>query len=615
VIAQDLGRSGCLTRMQQIRTGYRHLMKIQTCAEILGLHDEFYDLVRRYPFRLREDEPILEEIWDRYEQLEAAAIRIGKAECPIAFFEPSFEQAQCMNAWHPDYEPHSAPEGYSVFGNMGTVRGGKTWGVVASTILWIVPNDPDWPCFRPRVDFLGREVRLLRRFHWDTWNRSGHMRRTYPDGEPPKDGCEIWQGVPDELHWSQKIEKVFKALMPMKWVADGPDGSKQWMRADKFFRTAFGHTVTAKLYGSDMQAWSGDEVWLVNLDEGPPRDKLDEVIYRARYISWSYTPREARNVGDRSKLAFDCYKGTYRMRGRRKFIFPKMSEIDPRIMSEDDKRERIAIGEAHGIKGKAAIEGGFFESSPVVFSNFKRELNVLPIGGQEFLKLFPDANLVRGIDEGTAHPTTCCWMAVLRTGEYVIYREFSEANLSISQRCVKIIDLSRNTREVVVWNQDPGRMRYREVMTTERYRRTFIDSKIFRRDATSIDLQDDWTENYRRAGLSVEKATNLPPRRRCDEMNDLFLADHTRRHVLRGTTHKGAPPEHGAKLYVTNDCVGLIERLENYLYEQVKTGANAGDFTGEPGKQDDDEIDSATYVACAKLRWADPALLAQRLRA
>lgn len=601
------------TRMHEIRKHYKHFLRALVCTEILALHDEFRALVLKHPQRIGDDEAILAELWDRFEQLEAKAIREGKNDCPIAFFEPSWQQCQCMNAWHPDEDGNATNgEGYSVFGNMGTVRGGKSWGMVGSTILWMIPNDLDWPCFRPRVDFMGRDVRLLPRFHWDTWNRTG--RRVYPVDEPPKDGCEIWQGIPDEMHWEQKVEKVYRRMMPMKWVQDGNDGSKQWFKAAKYFKSAFGHTLTAKLYGSEMQAWSGDEVWLVNLDEGPPRDKMDEVWTRARYICWAYTPREARNVGERAKLAFDCYKGTYKLRGHRKFIFPKMSEIDPSVMNEEDKKARIEIGQAHGTKGKAAIEGGFFESSPVVFSNFKREWNVLPISGHELLKQFKDACLIRGIDEGTANPTTCIWLAILRSGEYVAYREFSEANLSISQRCVKIIELSGNTREVRSWHHDPARVRYKEQFLSENYRRTFIDSKIFRRDATSLDLQDDWTENYRRNGLAVERATNLPPRQRCDTVNDLFLPDHTRPHILRGTPYyiRATLPEHGFKLYVTNDCVELIERLENYLYEQIKSGANAGDFTGEPGKRDDHLIDALCYTGASKLRWFDKNLLVER---
>src|SRR4029434_11348443 len=71
--------------------------------------------------------------------------------------------------------------------------------------------------------------------------------------------------------------------------------------------------------------------------------------------------------------------------------------------------------------------------------------------------------------------------------------------------------------------------RYREIFVREYVRRTFADSKIFKRDP-NYPL-DDWTQNYIRPGLKMERATNQGPAARVDYVNTLLRPDVTRRHL------------------------------------------------------------------------------------
>src|SRR4029453_3676928 len=144
--------------------------------------------------------------------------------------------------------------------------------------------------------------------------------------------------------------------------------------------------------------------------------------------------------------------------------------------------------------------------------------------------------------------------------------------------------------------------RYHEIMVREYVRRTFADSKIFKRDP-NYPL-DDWTQNYIRAGLRMERATNQGPAARSDYVNTLFRADATRPH-LNPAQGLGLN-RHGAGLYITMDCVTLKMRLEEYLWQQIKAGERRGEFTGKPEEEGDDLIDALCYAACARLRWIDP---------
>lgn len=596
-------RDSDLLAMTSFRRSWKDRFHRKDLATLITEHDWFYDLVCKYPHHLDEDEKILEEFHAAIEKNENKIIADGKSQCPIAFFKPSWEQAQILNNWSPEFEPHLASEGYRSACVFCANRIGKTTAMVIDTLLWLLPNDPNWVMFEEMEDTSPEKrgkYRVFRRPDWDYWKRTGKM--IYNSSEPPKSSCEVWQGVPNDDHWDTKIAKEYRRWMP-------PTSIKTWMVADKWFETKWGSVVKAKSYNADVLTWAGKAVWRLNLDEGINPELYTEALIRIQaggYFHWAYTPAEAKNIGNRTKLAFDVSKLKEHVKppGDTKiFINFTMANAPEWILPDQKKKDDIRRYVAMGGEGKVRMDGGFFDSSPVVFNNFKREQHILPWSGSEFLKRYPDACLIRGFDEGTSHPTACYWVAILKTGEYVIYREFSQANLSISQRCEQIISLSRNVRSLTHFHANEEMKRYKEDMIGEKIRRTFADSKIFRRNPENP--QDDWTDTYRKNGLILERATNIGPAARCDYANDLFLPDHSRKHICNGTEWSHLYSQNGYRAYVTNDCPIIVERFENYLQEQIKSGPNTGKFTGQPGKEGDDEIDACCYALNAKLRWVD----------
>ncbi len=576
-----------------------------TLAAMQQEYQAYYSLAKR---RNRRDEwaidkPILEEFYWLVQDERAKVQRMVEQDCPIGWFKPSYEQAQMLNFWHPDDDPEF-PLGRGTCLNFGSVRSGKTWAAIISALLWMGPNCKDWVMFEPYTDHRGRLVQVHRRFKWDEWKRSG--RKIYDDSEPPKTTCEIWQGCVDEDHWKKKIERYYRQWCPDKWIArKGRD--REWYSSDKWFKTTNGSVVIGKLYNSEMQSWGGQEMFQINLDEAPTADKLEEVVFRTRYLIWTFTPREAANIGEKTLVAKNAWEGKTKLTGYPDTppmkILPKMEDIPPHLMDPDELRKRIAIADSMGEKGKAAKGYGFFNSSPQVFNNFVRAKHVLPMDGAEALKKWPDAVKIRGFDEGFSHVTACVWVMILRTGEYVIYRDYAEAGLSVSERCKNIVTNSGNELAVTHEHWDESMIRYKEQMSGEVIRATFADSKIFRRNPETV--QDDWVDSYRKKGLILTRATYLPPERRCDEVNDMFLDDQTRHHLVSGI----AP---GHKLYVTRDCENAIERLLNYLQEQLRAGPNKGDFTGKPDKKKDDIPDAICYACASKMRWIDMAEVQKR---
>lgn len=580
------------------------------------------------------DMAVAEEMQEEYEECCRRNIDLGKKACPIGFFKPSWEQAQFLNGWHPDFEPEIAPEGYRSLCNFSANRVGKTCAIIIFVLLWLLPNDPDWVMFEEHEDppLYNPDGSILRpsrgkytvrpRPDWELWKRTGRLIAAPVDEPPMRGPFDVWHGVEDDNHWKEKVcgspggQNGYMAWIPKDAIARRSDGGTAIYIQDRRFDTRWGHKVMGKTYNSDAQAWAGHAVRIVAMDEGFEKDKLTEATLRVQsggYFLWAYTPTEARNIGRRSAIAHGCYNGKHLLVGKARFwIDQKMEDAPEQVMPADKKRDDMARLSAEGDEGRARMNGGFFESSPRVFSNFKRAAHVLPWNGTEIMAAIrgdgPDgivskfhrANVIRGMDEGTAHPTTCAWVAILRTGEYVLFREFSQSGLSVTDRCEQIISLSRNVREISNPHPEEDRRRYVERVPEGgmKIRRTFADSKIFRRNPETA--ADDWTETYARRGLRLERAGNIGPAARCDYVNDMLRGDQSRLHLVTGERP-------GHRLYVAADCLKMIERLENYLQEQYATGPNAGQFTGKPEKFGDDETDALCYACISKLRWMDDA--------
>jgi len=641
-------RDAELAEMAAYRRSWKDGLKKKPLSALIQERERFEELVLAHPHRLNEDLKILQELTDRIEVVEQKVIDQARGDCPIAFFVPTYEQAQMMNAWSPEYEPDVAPMGYQSVCNFGGMRSNKTFATLMSAVLWMVPNTSDWPIFQEHEDHLGRgKYRIFRRPIWDYWQRN--QRLVYSDDEPPVSGKNIWHGCVDEDHWKNKLDRTYRRLMPLKYVKRQGKEYK-WSISDKYFETVWDTRLSGKLYNSDVQSWSGEEVFLALLDEGPPLDKLEEIIMRSRMIMWAYTPREAANVAERAQIARDVYYGERNLVGKTKFLFSKTLDTPDYIMDKTMKEIRRQNAERMGELGRVSLEGGFFDSSPAVFSAFKRDRHVLPITGadvldaiegkavpnQSWMEVFRDANIIRGFDEGLAHPTGCLWAAILRTGEYVVFKEYLESNASIPERCQRIIAFSGNEREPVLHAVDkvteeayelaaqyaPDLLkdrqreeatgnkvrRHREKMVRMFIRKTFADSKIFRRDPNHP--LDSWVDNYAREGLKLERASNAMPEARCDFVNGLFRPDMTRQHL--NPAQRTADHPYGYRLYVTMDCPKTITVLERYLWEQKTTGAYKGEPTGKPDRRADEIPDCLGYLCCSKLKWVDPNELRSR---
>lgn len=575
-----------------------------------------------------ENIAILEELDARIGVLMDRIIRQGEKEHPLAEFVPTWEQAVMINSWSPEYEPEAAPEGYRSVVNFGGKRSLKTCATVISAILWMVPNCRDWRMFGPLKDQWGRGTyTILRRPMFEYWRR--HKRMVFDDHEPPVQDRLIWHGCSDENAWKKKLEPEYRKRMPMQYVRQrGKD--LVWNITDRYFETKWGTSLVGMLYKSDIQSWGGQELHLVCFDEGPPRQVVKEVISRTKYISWAYTPAEEANTVDRIQVAREVYDGELQLVGRTKVIKSHMMKVPDAIIPDEEKNLRYETLSKLGEEGRVALEGGFFDSSPRVFDLFVRERHVLPVGDDTvsrairdkltpdekaaypWLEKFRGANILRGFDEGIAHPSACVWVALLQTGELVVFREWSKTQTSIADRCEMVVRASGNELVTLPWifdEADKAReektgqkvIRRQEKEVAELIRKTFADPKLWKKDPTYP--METWADHYRRGGLKIEKARLVEPDQRCNFTNGLFRANPSRRHLNPAQATEQHP--YGYDLYITDNCTKLILRIERYLWEQLASGIKKGELSGKPDTREDDLVDSLCYSTGQQIRWVD----------
>ncbi len=560
----------------------------------------------------------------RYHQ---EALRAAKTAYPIAFFKPSYEQALLLNAW--------------VWGITFPIcfsanRIGKTIAFVINALLWIFPNNPQWLLFKPYLDFKGRIVAVLPRprlsrlldlqhFYEDNPHLVGDPRKqpyeepnikkwsfvksvatlqlhdAYP--EPPiQHGAVFWLGAPDNDWHRDTVMPFWRRWLPKDSILR--DNS-----VDRFFilqvnrkdAPALAHRIICKSYESEETKWSGEAVQGIILTEGFSQSTLDEIkqrIVNDGFMSWDYTPAEARNVGKKAALAHKVLKREEEL-PLRQYVYTKFSVRDApeHILPKEKKADLIRMWEGKE-QGKARLDGDFYASSGLVLSKLDYDFHCLKWTLQELLQRFPDGRFYRSIDPGRDHPTACAWGYLIYSNIWFIYRFYSKRGTTISERCQDIIRLSNNVRRKFVRRGQVYWQEYHPYPTSEVYNLTVADYHVFKDDENT---GQNYALNYSNEGIVLTESTHMGPEDRAKMVDNMldpqafpYLA-----HPLKET-----PP--GAKIFFLINETGVAPAL-NKMSELFWDRYLAGDHKGEPKDKvpihGDDELDALCQLGCGPFAW------------
>lgn len=596
-------------------------------------------LFHKYKHLYHEDSPEGDAVKHLAEKIESRGKEIlqdAKERNPLAFVVLSWEQTLKANSWWC---------GITFICDFDANRKGKTAGEILNALTWIIPNDPAWKMFQPYTDDWGRYVSVLPKPSSTSVRKIQNYLSQHPllQGDPKFQPYDEPSGnLMKFKQLQQALPECFKSCFPLPSYTErrmvgwqgAPDGDyhkliimpewRKWIPKDFITHDSeydkkieltvkYVHPVTRsiqqcewviiyKSYESKEEKFSGAAVKFILLTEGVKQVHFNEIRQRFQedaFAGWDYTPYEARNVGSKSALAHKVFKGKEQL-PLRPYVFTGFGiEKTPSYILPNSKREDLIRMWKDRPEGEARLNGNFFSSSPVALSNLDPEIHALPWSKEELFRKVPDLRIYRGFDPGWDHPSACAWGALSRTNVWYIYRVWAEPNVSIGNRCKKIIELSGNSRRQHKWGLGDDDYYYEETHpnpNSEIAIATIADFHTFETDQVT---ERSYAVNYTKEGLILIKSVTLKPKQRAQKFDQLLEPSLTRAHPIRQL-----PP--GAKIYFLVNEPGVAaawEKLENLFWERYATGDNKGEPKDELQDHDDDEFDAISYLVCSPMVW------------
>lgn len=577
---------------------------------------------------------VVRECAARITEFSEERIDKAKIENPLAFIKVSYVQSLKLNAWI---------WGINFLCDFDANRMGKTACAVFNGLLWFLPNDPEWKIFQPYTDDFGNRVHVLTRPDFirflllqDFLDEHEEMRGDPLKGLDDPDNAEkfanlqkllpkcfvpcfpspsfsakqnvIWLGAPDADYHKNIIFPEWRKWLPKNMIKRDSDHDKVFSLQVPW-QTQFGGKriskweIIGKSYQSEDTKWSGAAVRGVILTEGLKRETLNEIRQRFQseaFASWDYTPYEARNTGSRSALAHKVFQRKEEL-PLRYCVFSGFG-IDkcPDFILPTKKRNDLIRMWKDRPEGQARIYGKFFSDSPQALSNLDREFHTLTWTKAELFKRIPNGLLFRSIDPGYDHPTSCVWGLLSPDNTWYIYRMWSEAGLSIGDRCRKIVELSGNklfqyrygrNQDDFLWKEDNS------APDAEKFVTSIADFHLFKGDEIT---DQPYVKNYIREGLLLRPSITMRPRDRALEVNRLLERSNFRLHPETKSTP-------GSRIFFLINEFGVangLERLENLFWARYLVGENQGMPKDELASHGDDEFDALGYLVLSPFRWS-----------
>lgn len=571
-----------------------------------------------FPNQFRE---LLRTLQDQVHQLKEQS----KRENPLAWFQPSYEQALKLNAWI---------YGIDYIVDFDANRIGKTAGGVVNGLLWILPPDSEWLMFTPHTDHKNRTYHVVPRptihhlkgirANLSKLGLTGDPLKAITDNTTQNLECYkatldylsqakpipnnprriVWVGGPDN-DWNEKnIVKEWKKWTPQQNISKPYNHTRQFTLSyptpsNRAYQTAE-TDVIFKSYDSEDTKWSGGAVDGIMMSEGIPPQIFAEIRQRYKYpafASWDYTPYEPRNTAGKSALAHRVFQGEEQL-PLSPSIFSGFGITDTPdyIMDAEKKADMIRTWEGKA-EGDARIKGIFYSSSPIVLKNYNPKHHALHLTLEELRAKYAPRPLIlfRGVDPGWGHLSVCAWLALAPDNTKYIYQIYAESQRSIEERCDDIIRLSGNKR---ILNPTSPNTYIEQVTKPEnRVRLTYIDYHTFKTDEQT---KRPYALNYNKNGLIVRQSITFGPKERAMMLNDLLS-------VVPHLPHPVTKQTPGGRLFFLINEPGVAEalhKMSNIFYQTYEKGEKRGMTKDAIQDYNDDELDAVTYVSLPTLLYA-----------
>lgn len=572
----------------------------------------------------------------------------AKANQPLAFFKPSYEQSLILNAWM---------YGVAFICIYCANRIGKTTAEYLNGILWIYPNNKNWKMFRPyRVGdpiddpenagvgnpnegklvrvFPRPDISALKKIRRALLRKPSHIPNPNPSepyysktnkevlqwlqnevpeayrtawpNPPWNKGGKIWFGGQDHKAHKEILMPLWKEYLPQssveRFVVSEQEISLKIPNGDPNSGKFTSWELVGKSYESEDTKWASGAVDMVLLTEGITPKILKEVGMRFKdpgVGGHDFTPYEATNSGAASALAQKIYQGKQKLSVPH-YVFTGFTVYAaPLHIISEDKKKGIIEQYENDPEGEARLLGKFYSSSMLILSNLSREIHLLKMTPEQMFRTWPTGRIYRGVDPGLDHPTACVWGYLLPSNVWIIYRIMAKQGLTIQQRCKMIAELSKNRLVRQKWGNAPDEhvmVETNPYPDSEIVNGTTCDWHTFKEDEVT---GSSYAEHYHTNGLAITQSLHTGPEDRALLFNSMLQPSQFVQHPLTLR-----PPSPRIFFLQSGDNIlQTLEKWEELYWERIKTGDNKGQPKDKVPEHGDDELDGACYVTGQGFRW------------
>lgn len=621
------------------------------------LEDKLILLAKRAP-HLNDESPegyALQELLAQVEEVYQETQAQVRTQYPIAFFKHSYEQSLLHNAWIWGID-------FVVCFSANRIGKTAELGVI-NPACWILPNNSEWEMFACRLqpnpedggktfienseenqkaglyyDLFDRPVQVLPRPRIEDLDLIRFTLRMQPElmGDPSKSHLDpinqhkfarlqelvpeafsscfpsppiqsdgtIWLGAPDNGFHKDIILKEWKRWIPPSYIAEWSDSNLSFdiVTKEETNPKPTTHHFICKSYESEDTKWSGSAVRAIILTEGLSSSVLNEVkqrIIEHGFGSWDYTPYEARNVGNKTALAFKVHKGEEQL-PLCAHIFTRFSarKAPHHILPQSKRDDLIRMWEGKD-EGDARLDGIFYSSSPLILSKLDRKFHTLNWTTDELFEQYPNGQIYRGFDPGYDHPSVCCWGYLTPGNMWFIYRYYVERGKTIQQRCKDIVTLSNNELKKERFSSRKEDYILREIHPNPNSEPTILTAADYHIFKTDENTGQNYALNYNKAGLVVTESTHMKPEDRAISIDDKLDRSPYHTHPVTGNTP-------GSHLFFLIRGAGVdkaLGKMEGMFWDRLASGPNKGEAKDKVQLHGDDELDATCYLVCGPYVW------------
>jgi phage terminase large subunit-like protein len=246
-----------------------------------------------------------------------------------------------------------------------------------------------------------------------------------------------------DVLWSEKMRRGGANHPP--FLPEDPAVIEHVSDGDFQVKFKNGSIITGKSAESGREKFQSASIDLVWIDEECEKDIYDECFVRtadcAGKILLTLTPLTDISSGIRTPWVFDLYEEW--VAGDNSLEFCQLSTLNSPFVPEEEKQRLIERYAGDPEEG-ARLYGKFVQKSGLVYPTWNKAKHII-----KPFEISPDYPRIVSIDPAATGVTAAIWIAIDPRDNYIIYREYYQRDLIVSEHAKNILHLCAG--EAIDW--------------------------------------------------------------------------------------------------------------------------------------------------------------------